>query len=130
MKTKTNIKVWQLLLLVFVIPTLFILVNIVTKPAALVNKATDTTKMLQNYEWFYEASNNFNARVSQITTFKKMLEAELDPSEKSRLRIDLAAMQQSCREMAAKYEAQSGKVHVGYLKSNSLPASLNPKECE
>lgn len=126
-------KTWQIVATVAAVvlaPTAIIGINILSKPAALVSKATDTTKMLQNYEWFYEASNNFKARSAQVVTFKGLMLAETDKAERSRLRIDLAAMQQSCRELAAKYEAQSGKIHVGYLKSKSLPESLNAKECE
>ena len=123
-------KTWHVVALVVFLPTLMVGVNILNKPAALVSKATDTTKMLQNYEWFYEAANNFNARSKQVVQYKTMLAEETDKAEKSRLRVDLAAVQQSCRELAAKYEAQSGKIHVGYLKSNSLPESLNTKECE
>lgn len=123
-------KTWQIVALVILTPTALIGINILSKPAALVSKATDTTKMLQNYEWFYEASNNFKARVAQVATFKGLMTDETEKFERSRLRVDLAAVQQSCRELAAKYEAQSGKIHVGYLKSKSLPESLNAKECE
>jgi len=123
-------KTWQIVAIVVLLPTLALGVNILNKPAQLVSKATNTTKMLQNYEWFYEASNNFKARASQVTSTKNAIASEEDKAEKSRLRIDLSAIQQSCRELAAKYEAQSGKIHVGYLKSNSLPESLNAKECE
>jgi len=123
-------KVWAIVLGVVLAPTIAVTIGILNKPAALVSKATDTTKMLQNYEWFYEASNNFTARAAQVRSFKSLMAGETDKGEQSRLRVDLAAVQQSCRELAAKYEAQSGKVHVGYLKSNSLPDSLNAKECE
>lgn len=123
-------KTWQVVTAIVLAPTLFVGIGLLNKPAALVSKATDTTKMLQNYEWFYEASNNFVARSAQVATFKTMLLEETDKGEKARLRVDLAGVQQSCRELAAKYEAQTGKIHVGYLKSKSLPESLNAKECE
>lgn len=123
-------KTWQITAIVVLAPTLFIGIGLLNKPAALLDKATDTTKMLANYEWFYETSNNFNTRTTQVAALKKILMEETDKSEKSRLRVDLSAVQQSCRELAAKYEAQSGKIHVGYLKSKSLPESLNAKECE
>lgn len=123
-------KNWQIAIAVILAPTAAIMIGIISKPAALVSKATDTTKMLQNYEWFYEASNNFTARSAQVRQFKSLLASETEKSEQSRLRIDLAAVQQSCRDLVAKYEAQSGKLHVGYLKSKSLPESLNAKDCE
>lgn len=123
-------KAWQIGALVVFAPTLVAAIALLNKPAALVSKATDTTKMLQNYEWFYEAANNFTARTGQVRQFKSLLAGETDRAEQSRLRIDLAAVQQSCRELAAKYEAQSGKIHVGYLKSKDLPETLNAKDCE
>ncbi|MGZ8887942.1 MAG: hypothetical protein ACXW1D_00120 [Halobacteriota archaeon] len=123
-------KPWHIIAAIILAPTLVVGVGLLNKPVALVSKATDTTKMLQNYEWFYEASNNFNTRKAQVASLKTVLLEEEDKAEKSRLRIDLQGVQQSCRELAAKYEAQSGKLHVGYLKSNSLPESLNAKECE
>lgn len=111
-------------------PTLAVGISLLNKPAALVAKATNTTQMLQNYEWFYEAANNYDARVSQVRSFKQLLAEESDAAEKQRLRVDLAAIRQSCRELAARYAAQSGKVHVGYLKSNALPEVLNLEDCE
>lgn len=123
-------KTWQIVTIIVFVPTILVGVSLLNKPAALVSKATDTTKMLQNYEWFYEASNNFKSRVAQVSSSKKALASEEDKSEKARLRVDLGAAQQSCRDLSAKYEAQSGKIHVGYLKSKSLPESLNAKECE
>lgn len=111
-------------------PTLLVVISLLNKPAALVSKATDTTRMLQNYEWFYEAANNFTTRTAQVRTIREILAQETDPGEKQRLRVDLGAVQQSCRELAAKYEAQSGKLHVGYLKSRDLPETLNQKDCE
>lgn len=123
-------KTWQIVLVTALLPTIIVAVGILNKPAALVAKATDTTKMLQNYEWFYEAANNFTARSAQVKQLKQTYVEETDKGEKSRLRVDLQAVQQSCRELSSKYEAQSGKIHVGYLKSNSLPESLNAKECE
>lgn len=123
-------KPWQIGALVVFAPTLAIGVASLNKPAELVNKATDTTQMLANYEWFYEAANNFTARAAQVRSFKSLLTSETDHAEQSRLRVDLSAVQQSCRELAAKYEAQSGKIHVGYLKSKDLPEILNAKECE
>lgn len=123
-------KPWMIVAACVLAPTLAVGVSLLNKPAALVSKATDTTKMIQNYEWFHEASTNFDARKGQVKQFKTLLAEEEDKGEKARLRVDLAAMQQSCRELAAKYEAQSNKIHVGYLKSNALPESLNAKECE
>lgn len=104
--------------------------SVFMKPAALLDKATNTTQMLANYEWFYEAANTYKARVAQIAGHKELVAAETDKGELSRLRVDMSTMKMSCRELAAKYNAQSEKIHVGYLKSKSLPDSLDIKGCE
>jgi hypothetical protein len=124
------VKKWKIIAGVVMAPTIILAVAMVNKPAALASKATDTTAMLRNYEWFHEAASNYVARTAQVRSFKTLLAQEPDKGEQSRLRVDLAAVQQSCRDLAAKYEAQTGKIHVGYLKSKSLPESLNQKECE
>lgn len=123
-------KLWHLAAIFALTPTIIVGCNLLNKPAALVNKATDTTKMLANYEWFHEAANAYNARVAQIRSHKALIAGETDRSEVSRLNIELAAMKQSCRDLSARYEAKSGQVHVGYLKGSSLPESLDPKACE
>ena len=128
-------KLWQLGAIIALAPTLFVACNLLNKPAALVSKATDTNKMLANYEWFHEAANAYTARTAQIKSHKELISAELarpntDRGEVSRLNIELAAMKMSCRELVGKYEAKSGEVHVGYLRGSSLPESLDPKACE
>lgn len=127
-------KTWQGVAIAVMLPSIFALVYLVnapiTKSVSLLDKATNTDKMLANYEWFYEASNNYTARVSQIRAQATMLDKETDKVEKHQLRIELSAIQQTCRDLVAKYEANSGKLHVGYLKSKSLPESLNARQCE
>lgn len=127
-------KTWHWVVTIILLPVIFTVYSVwgmlFNKPAQLLDKATDTTKMLANYEWFYESANNYKSRVNQIKAHTKLIADEKDKSELSRLRIELVAMQSSCRDLVAKYEAQSGKIHVGYLKSKDLPESLNMKECE
>lgn len=128
-------KLWHIGAIVALAPTLFVACNMLNKPAALVNKATNTDKMLANYEWFHEAANAYTARVNQIRAHKALM-AEIkdapvtDQGELARIRIELGAMQMTCREIVSKYEAKTGQVHVGYLKGTSLPESLDPKACE
>lgn len=128
-------KLWHVAAALILTPTLIVGCNLINKPAALVNKATDTNKMLANYEWFHEAANAYNARVGQIKSHKALIAEqkaapETDRGEVARLSIELGAMKMACRELVSKYEAKSGQVHVGYLKGSSLPESLDPKACE
>lgn len=102
----------------------------IDKAASVVDKVTDPDKMIHDYEWFHTAYTNVGAREAQIVSTKSMLSAETDPAEKSRLRIDLGGQQQSCRELVADYNANAAKVTFGSFKGWSLPASLNPNDCE
>lgn len=101
-----------------------------TKAVSLANKATDTTKMLANYEWFHDTSKTFNARVSAIQAHKGLIAEEKDPEELRRLRVEVNGMKQMCREMSANYASKTAQLHVGYLKSNDLPETLDAQQCE
>jgi hypothetical protein len=129
-----KMKTWQIVALGVLAPTIAAGIWLVNAPAtkavALVDKATDTTKMLANYEWFHEASTNFNARVNQIKSHKTLIANETDKAELSRLRMEAAAVQQTCRDLVAKYAAKTNQVHVGYLKGKSLPEALDAGSCE
>lgn len=128
-------KLWHLAAIFALTPTIIVGCNLLNKPAALVNKATNTDKMLANYEWFYEANGAYKARTAQIAAHKALIDAEKaapesDRGELARLNMELAAMQMACREIVGKYSAKSGMVHVGYLKGNSLPESLDESKCK
>jgi hypothetical protein len=131
---QTGIKVWHLVALVILAPTIFALWWMInapaTKGASLLNKATNTDKMLANYEWFHESATSFDSRVSQIKSQKALLANEDDRNEKRRLNMELAAVQQTCRDLAANYSAKSNQIHVGYLKGKNLPSTLNAEQCE
>lgn len=101
-----------------------------TKPVALVDAATDTNKMLANYEWFHEASAAYDSKLAQIANQHSFIKSQDDKAEAGRLRVEMGAMQQSCRDLVAKYKAKTGEVHVGFLKSKSLPETLSPEGCE
>ena len=129
-----NFKPWQIVLLIIFAPAiiwLWMVVNApVTKTASLVDKATNTDKMLANYEWFNESATAFDARVKQIRVQRKMFDDETDKGERQRLRMELSAVQQTCRDLAARYAAKTNEIHVGYLKSKNLPETLSAEQCE
>lgn len=96
----------------------------------LISKTLDTNNIIQSYEWFHDVNGNVQARVAQIKNFKTLVgQAVNDPAEGSRLRIELSAIQQSCRDMTTKYNAQSGKVNKTIFK-NGVPDRLEPSICE
>ena len=96
----------------------------------IVGKTLNSDNILANYEWFYDMSAQWEARRGQIVAHAGLVKEESDTNEHSRLNMELAAMRQSCRDMAAKYNANSEKVNKSLFKSRELPESLNINFCE
>lgn len=101
-----------------------------TAPGRVISKTLETSNILTNYEMFHDESENFGARVSQINEQRGFLTAETDAAERSRLRMELAAQQQSCRELAADYNANSQKLNRNLFKDRGLPPVLDAGQCE
>lgn len=104
--------------------------NIASQPARIISKTLDADNVIHNYEWFHDANGNYMARVSQIKQFKKLNADESDPQERSRLRIEMAAIQQSCRDLSRRYNANASKMNRGLFRERSLPDQLNTGDCE
>lgn len=119
------------LLALMAIPFLGTLTNVVTAPARVANDALKTDNVRTSYERFYDVHQNFQARVNQVRQFSGfMTSAGDDKAEQSRLRMEMAAQQQSCRELAADYNADSSKLTIGTFKGWDLPQTLDPSLCE
>ena len=101
-----------------------------TAPGRVVNKTLGTDNIISSYEWFYDTNAQFDSRRGQINAHAAPAKAEEDPKERSRLNIELAAMRQSCRDMATKYNANSEKANKSIFKSRGLPETLNINDCE
>jgi hypothetical protein len=105
-------------------------VKIITAPANVVSKTLDTSNIINKYEWYYDASAQYTARLAQVKAHAHILAEESDPKEKSRIRIELSGMQQSCRDLATKYNANSEKANQSIFKSSNLPSTLSVTACE
>lgn len=101
-----------------------------TAPARVVNRTLDTDNILNNYEMFFDVNGKIEARVNQIEAQKAVLKTESDASERSRLRMELSAMQQSCRSMVTQYNADALKQNRALFKSKNLPSSFDINICE
>ncbi len=101
-----------------------------TAPGRAVAKTLSTDNVIASYEWFYDTNAQFDARKSQIKAHSALAKADEDPKERSRLNIELAAMRQSCRDLATKYNANSEKVNKSIFKGGSLPEQLDSAACE
>ena len=99
-------------------------------PGAVLEKTLDANNIIQSYEWFYDVNAAYEAKLGQIKQFQKFYLSETDAAEKSRLRIEMAAVQQTCRDLVEKYNANSQKLNKSIFKGWSLPDTLNQQTCE
>lgn len=104
--------------------------SVASAPGRVINKTLGTDNILNNYEYFFDANANYNSRVAQVRQFEGYINADNPADENARLRMELAAMQQSCRELANDYNADSRKLNRNLFKSNDLPYELDVLACE
>lgn len=112
------------------LPVVVTVTNVLSAPSRVLNKTIETNNIIFNYERFFDLNSNFDSRVSQVNQYKLLVSNETDKQEKINLRTELAGMQQSCRELANKYNADSQKLNVGLFKDRNLPYTLNATLCE
>lgn len=104
--------------------------NLLSQPARIVTKTFDADNVITKYEWFYDAHGNLQARVAQVRQFKDLTAKETDPSERNRLRIEMAAIQQSCRDLARRYNANAQKANQSIFMGSGVPSSFDAGQCE
>lgn len=104
--------------------------SVATAPGRVVQQTMGTNNIITNYEWFHQAHAVYSTRVSQAHAHARFLNAETDPAEKIRLRMELSAMQQSCRELATTYNARATMTNRSVFMGREAPTSLDPQACE
>jgi len=103
--------------------------TVATAPGKVVQKTFQADNIITNYEWYYDTHAAYEARLGQITDHSSYLEAEEDRIEIQRLRIELTAMRQSCRDLATKYNANSQKVNKSIFKGGAVPETIEKEKC-
>lgn len=104
--------------------------TVASAPGRVIQKTLETNNIIQSYEWYYDTNAAYDARLGQVRQFKNLFSTETDKEEKTRIRIEMAAMQQTCRSLAAKYNANSRKMNKSIFKGWDLPELLNINNCE
>lgn len=104
--------------------------SVISAPSRVLNKTLQTDNIINNYEWYFDVNGRFNSRVAQIAAHRDLLGETTDAAEKSRLRVELSSIQQSCRDLANQYNANAAKLNRRVFRDWSTPASLNPNDCE
>lgn len=122
--------VFALFALVVLVGVVAWVIQILSAPGRVVSRTLDTDNIIARYEFFHDANNQVKARTGQIASHKKIIADNADASEKTRLRIELAAIQQSCRDLVARYNANATKVNHAIFKGREAPDNINPSTCE
>jgi hypothetical protein len=99
-------------------------------PARVISKTLDTDNILHNYELFFDLNAGYISRTGQIDSYKTLMAGETDKGEQRKLRIEMVAMQQTCRSLVVKYNANAEKLNRKLFKANSLPEQLQIANCE
>jgi hypothetical protein len=115
---------------VLAVPIVYGALSIWSAPSRVLTRTLDTDNIIHNYEWFHDMNGRFRARISQIAAHKKYLEAETHFPEIQRLRIELAGMQQSCRDIATQYNANAVKTNRNIFMGKEAPYNLPERACE
>lgn len=98
-----------------------------------VDKTLQADNVITNYERFFDLQANFSARVMQIAEHKSLIDDAVvmkNTDDANLLRVELAGMKQSCREIASQYNADASKINKNIFKSKNLPNVLNMESCE
>jgi len=104
--------------------------SVATAPGRVVSATMQTDNVINSYQGFFTRKVTYDARVSQIAGHVKLVADNTDPSEASRLRIELSAMRASCREMALTYNADAAMANKGLFRDGDLPETLAETACE
>jgi hypothetical protein len=103
---------------------------VLSQPGRVVSKTLNADKMIANYEFFHDANNQVKARVAQIAAHKDIATTNTDTQEANRLRVEVASMQQSCRDLVAKYNANAGKANRNLFMGRDVPENLKLDMCK
>lgn len=104
--------------------------TVATAPGRVINRTLETDNIINNYEWFHDANAAYKTRVSQIQDFRSMLKETSNEQEKNRIRTDVAAIRQSCRDLATKYNANATKSNRSIFMGRETPETLSMEACD
>lgn len=99
-------------------------------PTGLFTRTFDPNNVINRYEWFHNAKGQYDARVLQVDSFKHLLKTAHDQAEKTRILVELSAIQTACRELVTKYNQNSVKINQAMFRDRNLPSQLDLNKCE
>lgn len=106
---------------VMVLGALATAMNVISLPGRVVTREVGTDRAIGNYEWFFDYNSQYQSRLAQIESYKKV--ADIQP-------LELESVRQACRSLANDYNAQSMKINKRWFKDSALPDQLEVGACE
>lgn len=121
---------WATLAIALVIGAAGLLITAFLAPANVARETLRTHNIINNYEWFHDAAGQFTARTRQVAERRGWLEAETNVAEKIRLRTELGAISQACRDLVAQYNANATKSNRSLFMGRDVPINLDAGLCQ
>jgi hypothetical protein len=103
--------------------------SVATAPGRVIQRTMETSNIISTYEGFHDRWKGYESRLAQIVVTSRDLNAETDPSEKVRLRVELNAQRQSCRDIASRYNSDAAKTNRSIFMGRDAPPELNMASC-
>lgn len=109
-------------------------VRVLTMPirsaTGVAERTLDPDNVIATYERFHDRWKGFKARKAQVQETASLWRSETDAAERGRLGIEMRAQRQSCRDIAAGYNADAAKTNRDIFRGREAPATLDAVECE
>lgn len=121
---------WAAIVLAVIISVLGLLIAAFIAPANVARETLRTHNIINNYEWFHDAAGQFTARTRQVAERRGWLETETNAAEKIRLRTELGAISQACRDLVAQYNANATKSNRSLFMGRDVPTNLDAGLCQ
>lgn len=103
-------------------------ISVLTAPGRVLTETMGTKNVINNYEMFYDINAGHDRRVADIAGHKTAV-ASATGDEKNRLNVELIGMQQTCRDLVTRYNAESSKMNKSLFKAADLPSELDINTC-
>ena len=114
--------------LVIVLGFMSTAVSVISAPGRVLRETLGTQNIINNYEMFQDLNAGFQRRVADIQSQRALL-ADSTGTEANRVRIELTGLQQTCRDLVARYNSASEKLNRSVFKSQNLPETLDLDAC-
>lgn len=118
------------LTVVVMVVSLIVLLLVGLKACGVVDKATNTDRIIYNYEWFHSSYNDIQGIEQQIKNKEELLnvmkaDSNTDQMDLKKVEIELSGLKNMRVNFISEYNAKASQVNRSIWKSGSLPDHIN-----